>query len=315
VAAGSKAVIYAALFGNLAIAVTKFAASAFTGSSAMLSEAVHSLVDTGNQGLLLWGLRRSKRPPDAEFPLGHGKEIYFWSFVVAILIFALGAGISIYEGIKHVLHPRELTNPTINYVVLGVAVLFEGAAWLFAWRGFRKAKGRLGTLAAVHRGKDPTLFVVLFEDSAAMLGLLVAAAGIALGQATGIHEFDGMASIVIGLILGGVAIWLAYETKGLLIGESASAEICREIGRIVRSRPGISALSELLTLHMGPDSILVAMSVDFDDGLPSEDIEAAVGALNEEIRGAFPEVSRVFIEVESLGTHLAQFGASREEKP
>jgi len=310
-ASGSKAVIYAALLGNAAIAVTKFGAAAVTGSSAMLSEAVHSVVDTGNQGLLLWGLRRARQPPDEEFPLGHGKEIYFWSFVVSILIFALGAGISIYEGIKHVLHPTELTNPVVNYIVLGLAMIFEGAAWLFAWKGFRKAKGRQGYLEAVHHGKDPTLFVVLFEDSAAMAGLIVAAAGIALGQATGIHQFDGIASIVIGLILGTVALWLAIETKSLLIGESASPEVRRLIGGIVRSHPGIKSLNELLTLHMGPESILAALSVDFVDGLPSEEVEASVEALHRKIRDAAPEVSRLFIEVESLRAHRAQLAEAQ----
>ena len=205
-ATGSKTVIYAALAGNAAIALTKFAAAAFTGSSAMLSEAIHSVVDTGNQGLLLWGLRRAKRPPDERFPHGYGKEVYFWSFVVAILIFAVGSGVSIYEGIKHVQHPSEMTNPLVNYIVLGLAMVFEGTAWLIAWKGFRKAKGNMGYFEAVRSGKDPTLFVVLFEDSAAMLGLLVVAmVGIALTQVTGIPYFDGIASIVIGLILAGVA--------------------------------------------------------------------------------------------------------------
>ena len=302
----SKKVIYAALVGNAAIAVTKFAASAFTGSSAMLSEAIHSLVDTGNQILLLWGLRKAKRPPDEHFPYGYGKEIYFYSFVVAIMIFAVGAGVSIYEGIKHLQHPREMTNPIVNYVVLGLAMLFEGAAWTFAWIGFHKSKGKLGTLEAVRHGKDPTLFVVLFEDSAAMLGLVVAMIGIAMVQITGNPYFDGAASVMIGVILGSVAVWLAWETHGLLIGEAAAKPVRDEIGRIVMSHSGIKHMNELLTMHVGPEAILVTMSVDFEDGLPSEAVERTIAGLNREIHDAFPEVSRVFIEAESYSAHKRQ---------
>ena len=311
-AGDSKKVIYAALVGNAAIAVTKFAASAFTGSSAMLSEAIHSLVDTGNQVLLLWGLRKAKRPADENFPYGYGKEVYFYSFVVAIMIFAVGAGVSIYEGVKHLQHPREMTSPVVNYVVLGLAMLFEGAAWAFAWIGFRKAKGKMGALEAVRRGKDPTLFVVLFEDSAAMAGLLVATVGIALVQITGIAYFDGLASVIIGLILASVAGWLAWETHGLLIGEAASKTVRDEIKRIVRAQPGIKRLNELLTMHMGPEAILVTLSVDFDDGLPSEAVKNAVTNLNREIHERIPEVSRVFIETESYGAHTRQIAEASE---
>jgi len=311
-AGDSKKVIYAALVGNAAIAVTKFAASAFTGSSAMLSEAIHSLVDTGNQVLLLWGLRKAKRPADENFPYGYGKEVYFYSFVVAIMIFAVGAGVSIYEGVKHLQHPREMTSPVVNYVVLGLAMLFEGAAWAFAWIGFRKAKGKMSALEAVRRGKDPTLFVVLFEDSAAMAGLLVATVGIALVQITGIAYFDGLASVIIGLILASVAGWLAWETHGLLIGEAASKTVRDEIKRIVGAQPGVKQLNELLTMHMGPEAILVTLSVDFDDGLPGEAVKSAVTNLNREIHERIPEVSRVFIETESYGAHKRQIVEASE---
>jgi len=311
-AGDSKKVIYAALFGNAAIAVTKFAASVFTGSSAMLSEAIHSLVDTGNQVLLLWGLRKAKRPADEHFPYGYGKEIYFYSFVVAIMIFAVGAGVSIYEGIKHIQHPREMTSPLVNYLVLGLAMIFEGAAWGFAWIGFRKSKGTLGTLEAVRHGKDPTLFVVLFEDSAAMAGLVVAAVGIALVQITGIPYFDGLASVIIGLILASVAWWLAWETHGLLIGEAASKPVRDEIGRIVMAQPGIKYLNELLTMHVGPEAILVTLSVDFEDGLPSEAVESTVTKLNREIHERIPEVSRIFIETESYRAHKQQIHDASE---
>lgn len=310
-ATGSKTVIYAALVGNFAIAVTKFGAALFTRSSAMFAEGIHSLVDTGNQGLLLLGLKRSKRPPDADFPLGHGKEIYFWSFVVAMSIFAVGAGVSLFEGVKHVLHPREITNPGVNYVVLAAAMLFEGAAWFLAWRGFRAAKGKMGYLAAVRHSKDPTLFVVLFEDTAAMLGLVVAFAGIALAQFTGFGEFDGIASILIGLILGATAFWLARETKGLLIGESATVEVRHRLLGIIRSHAAVTGVSELITLHMGPEAILVAASLDIDDKLPVAEVEAAVSSLNRTIKEAEPQVMRVFIEVESPGLHRAQVAEVR----
>jgi cation diffusion facilitator family transporter len=292
--------------------VTKFGASVITGSSAMLSEAIHSLVDTGNQILLLWGIRKARRPPDEDFPFGYGKEVYFYSFVVAIMIFAVGAGVSIYEGIKHLQHPREMTSPIVNYVVLGLAMVFEGAAWTIAWIGFRKSKGKLGALAAVRHGKDPTLFVVLFEDSAAMLGLVVAALGIALVQITGIPYFDGAASVIIGLLLGAVAVWLAWETHGLLIGEAAAMPVRDEIARIVTSQSGIKHLNELLTMHVGPEAILVTLSIDFEDGLPSEAVESTVASLNHEIKDAVPEVSRVFIETESYGAHKRQIEEASE---
>jgi cation diffusion facilitator family transporter len=299
VASGSKKVIYAALMGNALIAVTKFIAAFMTRSSAMFSEAIHSVVDTGNQVLLLWGLKRAQRPADKRFPFGHGKEIYFWSFIVAILIFAVGAGISVYEGVKHLLHPQPVHNPEVNYVVLAFAMLFEGAAWFFAWREFRKVKGGYGYIQAVQRGKDPSMFVVLFEDTAAMLGLIVAFLGVFLGQVTGNPYFDGAASVVIGVILGATAIWLAYETHGLLIGEGANPEVVEKIRGIVDRQDSITHVNEIATMHMGPDYILVNLSVDFDSEASSDDVESVVGQLDRELKAALPRVKRVFIEAES----------------
>lgn len=297
-ASGSKKVIFAALIGNSLISITKFTAAFITGSSAMLSEGIHSLVDTGNQGLLLYGIARSKRPADPEFPFGHGKEIYFWSFIVAILIFALGGGISIYEGIKHLQHPEQIANPLINYVVLGLAMLFEGAAWLFAFREFTRAKGKWGYLEAVQRAKDPSIFVVLFEDSAAMLGLIVAFAGVALAQITGNYLFDGLASIIIGLILVGTAVWLAYETKGLLIGESADQTVVEGIREMAGLDVAVECVNEVLTMHMGPDFVLVNMSIDFRDTITADEVERVIGAMDRQIKQRFPHVKRVFIEAE-----------------
>jgi cation diffusion facilitator family transporter len=297
-ASGSRTVIFAALIGNALISITKFVAASITGSSAMLSEGIHSLVDTGNQVLLLYGLKRAAKPPDADFPFGYGKEIYFWSFIVAILIFALGGGISIYEGIQHVLHPKPISNPVVNYVVLGLAMIFEGAAWYFAFREFNRVKGSWSYLEAVQRAKDPTLFVVLFEDSAAMLGLMVAFMGVLLTQVTGILLFDGIASVIIGLILIGTAVWLAYETKGLLIGESANRSIIRGIRNTLRGQSNVNHINEILTMHMGPDFILANISVDFAKAISAQDIEADIAAIDRSIKQKYPQIKRVFIEAE-----------------
>jgi cation diffusion facilitator family transporter len=295
----SNKVIFAALIGNSLVALTKFVAAAFTGSSAMLSEGIHSLVDTGNQVLLLYGIRQARHPADDQFPFGHGKEIYFWSFVVAILVFALGAGISIYEGIQHLRHPVAVENPLINYVVLGLAMIFEGSAWLFAFKEFSSTKGKWTYFQAVRRGKDPTTFVVLFEDSAAMLGLLVAFAGIGLAQWTGILYFDGLASIIIGLLLAATAVWLAYETKGLLIGESANRWIVEGVRELAAGAEFVEHVNEVLTMHVGPEYILVNISLDFRDDVPAGMVEQVVAALDRDIKASYVNVRRVFVEARS----------------
>ena len=295
----SRKVIIAALLGNLLISATKFFAAFMTGSSAMLSEGIHSVVDTGNQILLLYGLKRAQRPADEDFPFGHGKEIYFWSFVVAILIFALGAGISIYEGIHHILHPQVMKNPLMNYIVLGLAIVFEGAAWMFALKTFRQTKGKMGYIEAVQRGKDPSMFVVLFEDSAAILGLLIALAGITLAQWTGDVIFDGIASVIIGVILGLTATWLAYETKSLLIGESAKRGVRQGIREIALHYDSIDRVNELLTMHMGLDFILVNISLKFRSQTSASEIESTIARMESTISNTFPEVKRIFSEAES----------------
>ena len=300
----SKKIIYAALVGNTLIAITKFIAASITGSSAMLSEGIHSLVDTGNQGLLLYGLKQAKKPASEEFPFGHGKEIYFWSFVVAILIFALGAGISLYNGIHHILHPAEIHDPMINYIVLGLAILFEGAAFLFALKEFKAVKGQLSYIEAVKQGKDPSMFVVLFEDGAAMLGLFIALLGIYLTQVTGIAMFDGIASVVIGLILGATATWMAVETKSLLIGESAEPAIVKGIREMVNQIDAIERANEVLTMHMGPDYILVNVSADFAPDASSNDVESSIALLDKKIKERFPRVKRIFVEAESKESFL-----------
>jgi len=295
----SKKVIYAALVGNSLISITKFIAAFYSGSSAMLSEGIHSLVDTGNQCLLLHGLKKAKQPADAQFPFGHGKEIYFWSFVVAILIFAVGSGVSIYEGIHHIMAPTQMGDPTLSFIVLGLALVFEGAAWYFALQEFSRSKGKWGYIDAVKRGKDPSIFVVLFEDSAAMLGLVVAFIGIAISHYSGNPIYDGIASVIIGLILGGTAIWLAYETKSLLIGESANPELVKEIRQIVEKHRAVDSIHELLTMHMGPDFILVTMNVDFNNELNAGELEQTIATMDQQIKQQHPNVKRVFIEAEA----------------
>lgn len=297
-AASSKKVIFAALIGNTLIAITKFVAASVSGSSAMLSEGIHSLVDTGNQVLLLYGLKQSRRPPDERFPFGYGKEVYFWSFVVAIMVFALGAGISIYEGVHRVMAPEPLGDSTINYIVLGLAIIFEGGAWFFAFKEFSKVKGSRGYLEAVQEGKDPTFFVVLFEDSAAMIGLLFALIGVALGDITEDPVYDAMASIAIGLLLAATAMWLAYETKGLLIGESAQKSTVDGIKRIVQKSRYVEHVNEVLTVHMGPEYILVNISINFAGSASADDIEKSIELLDSKIKQAYPGIKRVFIEAE-----------------
>lgn len=298
--ASSKTAIYAALAGNALIAVTKFVAASISGSSAMFSEGVHSLVDTGNQGLLLYGLKRAKQPADERFPFGHGKEVYFWSFVVAILIFALGSGVSFYEGFHRLSAPEPLQSALINYIVLGLSILFESFALFFAFRTFSAAKGKWGYLEAVRRGKDPSLFVVLFEDSAAITGLLVALVGVALSDQLGWYWADAVSSIIIGVILGTTALWLAFETKGLLIGESANRSVVDGIRRIVASQGRIERVQELLTMHMGPDFVLVNLNVAFDPDLSASELEQVIASVDAQIKQAYPTVKRVFIEAESL---------------
>ncbi|MEL6746153.1 MAG: cation diffusion facilitator family transporter, partial [Pseudomonadota bacterium] len=240
-----------------------------TGSAAMMSEGIHSLVDTGNQGLLLYGIARSKRPADEKHPFGYASEIYFWAFIVAILIFSLGSGISIYHGVEKVLHPVPVVDPTINYIILGLAMVFEGFAWWIAFKEFSTTQGKKGLFEAVQDSKDPTIFTVLFEDTAAMLGLMVAFVGIWLAVTFDMPVLDGVASILIGVILAGTAILLALETKGLLIGEAAAPEIVEDIRSLIGDQPSITALNEIRTLHRGPNDVLLALSVDYVDEIPA----------------------------------------------
>lgn len=296
----SRTAVIAAIAGNLAIAATKFVAAAFTGSSAMLSEAIHSLVDTGNGGLLLLGAHRSRKPPDEIHPFGHSTEIYFWSLVVAILIFALGGGMSVYEGVSHLRQPHHIENPAWNYIVLSLALIFESASFYFAYQAFRTEKGEQSVMRTIVGSKDPTTFTVLFEDTAALLGLLVALAGVFLADRFNEPHFDGVASIIIGVILGVVAAVLAYESRSLLIGEGVSPETMAKIRAIVTSDPAVSEIKQFLTLHFGPADVLLTMNLRFQKEFTASEVAEVIARLEEKIRKQFPEINHIFIETESL---------------
>ena len=294
-AAESNRTLIIALGANVGIAVAKFVAAAITGSSAMLTEGVHSLVDSANQLLLMWGRRAARRPADHRHPFGHGRELYFWSFVVAVLVFALGAGVSVYEGVIHILEPEPAVSPLVAYGVLLISFLLEGGSTVAAFREFRAAKGALGWFEAVRESKDPPTFIVLLENGAAMAGIGAAAIGLALSQLTGNPFFDGAASIVIGLILGATAWLLAVESKALLIGEAADPALVEGIRAAAGAQPGIVGVGEVRTVHSAPDQITVAMSADFDDGISAGDVERIVAAIEREVAVRWPAVKRLYI--------------------
>jgi len=287
--------LWMALAANLGIAASKFVAAAITGSSAMLTEGVHSVVDSTNQLLLMWGRRQARKPPDKHHPFGYGRELYFWSFVVAVLVFALGAGVSIYEGIVHILAPEAAVSPLIAYAVLLVAFLLEGWSTLGAFTEFRTAKGELGWFEAIRRSKDPPTFIVLLENGAAMAGIVAAAVGVFLSQLTRNPVFDGAASILIGLILGLTALLLARESKGLLIGESADPELVEGLRALAVRQPGVVGVGHVLTVHSAPDQVTVMINVDFRDDMPAGEVERIVGATEREARSRWPQVRRLYV--------------------
>lgn len=291
-------VLYGALAANVGIAVAKFVAAALTGSSSMLTEGVHSLVDSGNQLLLLHGQRRAKRPPDAKHPFGYGRELYFWAFVVAILIFALGAGISVYEGWRHIVAPNPLESATVNYVVLAIAFVMEGASWTIARREFAASKGDTGWWQGIRESKDPAGFIVLFEDSAALAGLVIAAIGVWASHAFRDPRLDGYASIAIGVVLGAVATLLARESKGLLIGERADQDVIAKVRATVAAWPGVDAVNHVRTIHTAPDSIFVAISADFADSLRMGEAEAMIEDMEARLKAEEPRLSSIYIRPE-----------------
>lgn len=299
--------VYGAMAANFIIAVAKFVAAGFTGSSAMISEGIHSLVDTGNQGLLLLGLHRARKPADDEHPFGHGKELYFWGLIVAIILFGLGGGMSVYEGIQHILHPLQDAAPggqIWNYGVLLLAIVVEGISFTIAANEFRKRLDSQAQTVSPWRGlresKDPTLFVVLMEDTAAMLGLIIALVGVFLADLLEAPAIDGVASVLIGVLLGVVALFLASETRGLLVGESASSTTVAGIEAIIRDDPAFVSVKPPLTMHFGPNDILLNLAVDFRQGLTSAEIVAAIDRLEQAIQAQFPAVRQIFVEADAL---------------
>ena len=294
--AESRIAIYGAIGANVAIAVTKFIVAGVTGSSAMLSEGIHSAVDTFNGVLLLVGLKLSQRPATPEHPFGHGKELYFWSLMVAVLIFGLGGGVSFYEGIQHIRNPEPITDPTWNYVVLGAAALFEGASFAIALKQFLGQAGGRPFWNALHASKDPTTYTVLAEDGAALAGLLVAALGIYLSHRFQIPELDGAASVVIGLLLAGVAVLLVRESRGLLIGEGIRPETARAIRTLATAQPHVRSVGRILSMYMGPDEVLVTLDLDFEDGTGTDDAAAEMSLIQRQVRERFPMIKRLFIE-------------------
>ena len=299
-AGSSKIAIYGAIAANTAIAVSKFAAAFFTGSAAMLSEGIHSLVDTGNGVLLLFGIRLSQKPPDSTHPFGHGNEIFFWSFVVAILIFALGGGIALYEGVQHILQPRQLENVHWNYVVLVLAMIFEGSALRVALKQFEVSRKGRSFIRALKDSKDSTTIAVVVEDSAALVGLVIALLSVFLGQITGWAYFDGIGSVLIGVLLVSVAYFFAVECKALLIGEGLGTANIEKIQAILEEDPRVFSHRRPLSLYFGPDEVLVNLDVHFVDGLSSDQIEETVDRIEAHIKKAVPKVNRIYIEAETI---------------
>lgn len=296
----SKVAIVAAIVGNLLVAISKFVAAAFTGSSAMISEGIHSLVDTGNGTLVLFGLKRADRPADAGHPFGHGKELYFWTLIVAISIFGIGGGMSIYEGVMSLIEHTHIENPWLNYLVLAIAMVIEGSSFFIAMRQFNAARGDRPAFEFIRASKDPSLFTIVFEDSAAMLGLTVAFLGVLLGHLTGIPYFDGAASVIIGLILAGVAWLLARETKGLLVGEGVEPQVLVAMRELVASDDAIEGVGDIRTMYVGPKELLVNLDVAFRAGVDASGMQASIGRVEAALKAGYPEVGNVYIETASL---------------
>jgi len=314
---GSKIPVIAAIIGNLFIAIIKFIAAAITGSSAMISEGIHSLVDTGN-GCLVWhGMNRARQPADESHPFGYGKALYFWTNIVAIIIFGIGGGMSLYEGISHIRHvapDAQMGDPTAAYIVLGISLIIEGITFSIAIKHFLQAKGDMGAWQYINRSKDPSLYTVVLEDSAAMLGLIFAFLGIYLGHMFNNPYLDGAASIAIGLLLMSVAGILASRSKGLLVGEGVNPDELADIRRRVESDPAVERAGDILTMYMGPHELLVNMGVCFVAGTTAEQMHEAIRRIEADLRSVYPETNRVYIEAESLPAGVTGGSAACSQK-
>ncbi|TGE15282.1 cation diffusion facilitator family transporter [Hymenobacter elongatus] len=296
----SKLVVYGAIGANLAIAVAKFVAAFFTGSSAMLSEGIHSMVDSGNGVLILWGLKRAEQPADATHPFGYGKELYFWTVIVAVLIFAVGGGMSLYKGWQHIQDPTPLSDPTWNYWVLGLSVVFECIACFLAFREFNKTRGDAGFWQALRASRDPAVYAILLEDLAALVGLVIALAGVFFGHLLGNVYLDGAASMAIGLLLIGMAMFMLKETRGLLVGEGVDATTLASLQALAAAEPAVASIRPPLSMYLGPQDAFLALDVRFRQDLSAQQMEDAVLHLERAIRAKHPEFKRIFVEAESF---------------
>jgi len=299
-ATGSKTAIIAAIVGNVAIAITKVVAAFFTGSSAMLSEAIHSIVDTGNGGLMLYGIRKSRKPADEEHPFGHGRELYFWTLIVGVLVFGVGGGMSAYQGVTHILHPAVLEDLSWNYVVLALAAVFEGTTWYFGWKAFGAERRGQGIFETIHSSKDPTSFSVLLEDSAALLGIAIAFIGIFLANQLNEPRLDGVASVTIGILLCCVATLMVYESKGLLIGEGVDRMTLQSLREIIEADPDVAHVQHLHTIYQGPKTVTLVIELRFQDTLSATDIRSAVARLETIVRGRYSDIKHVFFGSEAI---------------
>jgi cation diffusion facilitator family transporter len=305
-ALSTRVSVYAALAGNLLVAAIKTAAAIVTGSSGMLSEALHSFVDTGNEVLLLYGMRRSHQPRDEDHPFGYGREFYFWCFIVALLVFALGAGVALIQGIARALDPKPIDHVQVTYVVLALSMLIEAATFRVSLRQFNQSRGAMRLFEAVHASKDPAAFIVLFEDGAAIAGLVIVAASTWASDSLDMHAMDGVASIVIGLLLGAVALLLARESKSLLIGERADRRMSEAILEAAAGEPCVLRTNRLITTQLAPDQVVAALSVQFRPGLSTEQIESAVSSLEARVRESQPQVVSLFVRPESAASSEAR---------
>ncbi|GAA3920374.1 cation diffusion facilitator family transporter [Hymenobacter algoricola] len=296
----SKLVVYGAIGANLAIAVAKFVAAFFTGSSAMLSEGIHSMVDSGNGVLILWGLKRAEQPADATHPFGYGKELYFWTVIVAVLIFAVGGGMSLYKGWQHIQAPTPLSDPTWNYWVLGLSVAFECIACFLAFREFNKTRGDAGFWRALRASRDPAVYAILLEDLAALVGLVIALAGVFFGHLLGNVYLDGAASMAIGVLLIGMAVFMLKETRGLLVGEGVDATTLASLQALAAAEPAVAGIQPPLSMYLGPQDAFLALDVRFRKDLSAQQMEDAVLHLERAIRAKHPEFKRIFVEAESF---------------
>jgi cation diffusion facilitator family transporter len=299
-AADSKKVVIAALAGNVAICVSKFVAAYFSGSTATLAEAVHSVADTGNQALLLVGMRLAAKPPDARFPFGRAAEKYFWPFIVALMLFSVGGAFALYEGITKMLHgPHEHGSNLWSYGVLGLSLFFETLSFRVAWKEFKVlAKGK-PWWDVMLTARDPTIPLVLAEDASALFGLSIAFAGVGVSDLTGQAFWDPLGSILIGALLCVVAFFLARLTHGLLIGEAASTDDQKEAMRITEEVPGVVKVTQLLAMHVGPDVVILAMKVAFRPEMKVEDVEETTDEIERRVRAKLPQMRKIFIEADS----------------